>query len=202
MTDPTSPAAVPGTANVGNAADPVAGRPSRWRPSLALLAGVFLPLYALDQWTKWLTVRHIRLHDELPVIPGWFSLVHLTNTGAAWGMLAGRSTFFLVVATVALVVLAVLYRKGMFATPWAAAGLCLLLPGIVGNLTDRVARGAVVDFLSFDLHFPGASPFPAFNVADSCITLAVCCFLVGSWLDARAEGRQQAVGGGKVEGRR
>ena len=156
----------------------------RVRPSWVALLATVLPLYALDQWTKWLVVLHIEYQQgSIEMIPGWFYLVHYANTGAAWGMLAGRSTFFLVIAVVALAVLTVLYRQGAFATRWAGAGLCLLVPGIIGNLTDRVMRGSVVDFLLFDLHFPGAHPFPAFNVADSCICIAVGCFLIGSWRD-------------------
>ncbi len=177
MTDPAVPSEV--------APAPVAG-PRRPRPSWAALAGTVLPLYALDQWTKSLVVRHIEWQGDIPILPDhWFDLVYLTNTGAAWGMLAGKSTLFLIIAVVALTVLTVLHRRGAFASRWAGAGLCLLVPGILGNLTDRVLRGSVVDFLSFDLHFPGAHPFPAFNVADSCICVAVGCFLIGSWWEGR-----------------
>jgi signal peptidase II len=159
-------------------------------PSWRVLLASVLPLYALDQATKWLVVRDIDPHRPLAILGDVFSLVYWTNTGAAWGMFANRSTFFLLIAVMALAVLTVLYRQGVFASRWAAAGLCLLLPGILGNLTDRVARGSVVDFLLFDLHFPGAHPFPAFNVADSCITLAVACFLIGSWREGRRASRK------------
>ena len=84
---------------------------------------------------------------------------------------------------VALVVLGVLYRQSAFAEPGARVGLLLLVPGILGNLTDRLVHGHVVDFLSFDLHVPGASPWPSFNVADSCICVAVGLFLLGSFRD-------------------
>ena len=160
---------------------PPAGQGPSWRVLLATI----LPLYALDQGTKWLVVRHIDSLTPVDVVPHWFWLVYWTNTGAAWGMFAGRGTFFLLIAVVALAVLTLLYRQGVFASRWAGAGLCLLVPGILGNLTDRVARGSVVDFLLFDLHFPGAHPFPAFNVADSCICIAVGCFLIGSWRESR-----------------
>ena len=164
---------------------PMAAR-GRPHPSWMTLAATVLPLYALDQWTKFLVTRHIEWQGYIDILPDhWFDLVYLTNTGAAWGMFAGRSTLFLIVAVVALAVLAVLHRQGAFASRWAGAGLCLLVPGILGNLTDRVLRGSVVDFLSFDLHFPGAHPFPAFNVADSCICVAVGCFLIGSWREGR-----------------
>ena len=156
----------------------------RW-PLPALLGGVVLPLYVLDQWTKWLVIRHISQDAPVAVIPGWFDLVYWTNTGAAFSMLTHSNGFFLALSSVALVVLAVLYRRGAFDAPWPRAGFCLLVPGVLGNLTDRLAHGSVVDFLLFDLHVPGAHPWPAFNVADSCICVAVGCFLVGSWFDMR-----------------
>ena len=176
MTDPTvalDPPPEPFT--------PPEGRGPSWKVLLATVG----PLYALDQITKWLVVRHIDPQGFIALIPRWFLLVYWTNTGAAWGMFSKGGTFFLLIAVAALAVLAILYRQGVFASRWAGAGLCLLVAGILGNLTDRVTRGSVVDFLLFDLHFPGAHPFPAFNVADSCITVAVGCFLVGSWREGR-----------------
>ena len=163
---------------------PASNRP--W-PLPALLAGIVLPLYALDQLTKWLVVRRISVDAPVSVIPGWFDLVYWTNTGAAFSFLSQRNTFFLALSAAALVVLAVLYRRGAFDAPWPRAGFALLVPGVLGNLTDRLARGSVVDFLLFDLHVPGAHPWPAFNVADSCICVAVGCFLVGSWRDMKKE---------------
>jgi signal peptidase II len=61
---------------------------------------------------------------------------------------------------------------------WRDVSLALLLAGILGNLTDRLLHGHVIDFLLFDLHVPLAHPWPAFNVADSCICIAVICFIV------------------------
>lgn len=154
-------------------------------PLSLLLALVVLPLYALDQATKFLVVRYIDPSDFRPVIPRWFGLVHWSNTGAAWGVFSNANPFFLALSAGALVVLAVMYRAKAFAAAWPRAGFCLLLPGILGNLTDRIIHGHVVDFLLFNLHVRFADPWPAFNVADSCICVAVGCFLIGSWRDAR-----------------
>ena len=143
-----------------------------------LLALVSLPLYLLDQATKWFVARDI-IGDPVPVIPGWFELVDVTNTGAAFGIMKDSNLGFLLVSIIALIVLAVLYRQGSFDQPLSRAGFFLLIPGILGNLTDRLMRGHVIDFLSFDLHVPGAHPWPSFNVADSCICLAVTGFILG-----------------------
>ncbi len=159
---------------------------ARRRFSLPVLLGaVVLPLYALDQWTKYLTVAHLDPYEPRVVIPGFFSLVSWTNKGAAFGMFQNQRWFFLALSAVALVVLAVLYRRGAFDDALSRAGFALLIPGILGNLTDRLARGEVIDFLLFNLHVPGANPWPAFNVADSCICVAVGCFLFNSWRDYR-----------------
>ncbi len=152
-------------------------------PLSLLLALVVLPLYVLDQATKALVIRFIDPATPLPTTPYWFRLVHWWNTGAAWGAFSNANPFFIALASVAVVVLAVMYRYRAFAAPWPRAGFCLLLPGVLGNLTDRLVHGHVVDFLLFDLHVPLAHPWPAFNVADSCICVAVCCFLIGSWRD-------------------
>ncbi len=154
-------------------------------PFSVLCALVVLPLYALDQVTKFLVVKNIDPTAPLPTTPYWFRLVHWSNTGAAWGMFSNANPFFMALSALALVVLAVMYRSRTFAAPWPRAGFFLLLPGVLGNLTDRIVHGHVVDFLLFDLHVRFADPWPAFNVADSCICVAVGCFLVGSLQDAR-----------------
>ncbi len=165
---------------------PLTPTPTRYDypPLSLLLTLVVLPLYALDQVTKWLVIRHIDpVAEPRWIVPNWFALVHWSNTGAAWGAFANANPFFLALSALAVVVLAVLYRFKAFAPAWPRAGFALLLPGVLGNLTDRITHGHVVDFLLFDLHVPFAHPWPAFNVADSCICVAVFCFLIGSWRD-------------------
>jgi len=143
-----------------------------------------LPLYILDQITKWLVLRNIHPDDPPKVvIPDFFNLVNVTNTGAAFGSFTNNNTFFIVLSCIALgFVLALLLRRR---SPDALRdiSLALLLAGIMGNVTDRFLHGHVIDFLLFDLHIPLAifRPWPAFNVADSCICLAVVCFIFHSF---------------------
>ena len=140
-----------------------------------------LPLYALDQVTKWFVLRQVHLEELLVVIPNFFSLVHVTNTGAAFGSFRNNNLFFIVLSCVALgVVLSLLLRRRS-PDVLRDISLALLLAGIMGNLTDRFLHGAVIDFLLFDLHIPFAHPWPAFNVADSCICIAVVCFIIHSF---------------------
>jgi len=140
-----------------------------------------LPLYALDQWTKQLVLRFIDPDRPRTLISGFFSLVNVTNTGAAFGSFRNNNTFFIVISSVALLVVLVLLLRQRLPDVWRDVSLALLLAGILGNLTDRLLYGHVIDFLLFNLHVPHANPWPAFNVADSCISIAVVLFLIQSF---------------------
>jgi len=140
-----------------------------------------LPLYALDQVTKYYVLRLIKPDEPRVVIAGWFDLVNITNTGAAFGSFKNNNTFFIVISGLALLfVVALLVRRRSWDI-WRDVSLALLAAGVLGNLTDRLLYGHVIDFLLFDLHFPYAHPWPAFNVADSCISIAVVCFIIHSF---------------------
>ena len=147
-----------------------------------------LPLYALDQLTKQWVLRSINPYDARIVVPDFFNLVNVTNTGAAFGSFRGNNTFFVVISVVALVVVTVLLVRHNRSDPWRDISLALLLAGILGNLTDRLLYGHVIDFLLFNLHIRYADPWPAFNVADSCISIAVVLFIIHSFGKQRSTG--------------
>ena len=140
-----------------------------------------LPLYVLDQWSKWLIVSNFpnpyipgNPSRTIEAIPGFFNIVRVHNTGMAWGLLNGNpyaNYFFGTIALVALTVIVVLWRKDAFPTRVSQTAAALLVSGILGNLTDRIlpGRGYVVDFLDF---YIGKHHWPSFNVADSCICIA------------------------------
>ena len=148
---------------------------------MKLILFISLPLYALDQLTKQLILRSISPYDARIVVPDFFNLVNVTNSGAAFGSFKGNNTFFVVISIVALVVVTVLLLRHGRADPWRDVSLALLLAGILGNLTDRLLYGHVIDFLLFNLHVRYANPWPAFNVADSCISIAVVLFIIHSF---------------------
>jgi signal peptidase II len=148
-----------------------------------------LPLYALDQLTKQWVLRHINHPDDArTIVPDFFKLVNVTNTGAAFGSFKGNNTFFVVISIIALVVVTILLVRPRRSDPWRDVSLALLLAGILGNLTDRLRYGQVIDFLLFNLHIPLFRPWPAFNVADSCISIAVVLFIIHSF------GKQKSAG--------
>jgi signal peptidase II len=145
-----------------------------------------LPLYALDQITKHLVMRSVDPEEPRVVIAGFLDLVNVTNTGAAFGSFKNNNGFFIAVSCLALLfVLSLLVRRRPHDV-WRDVSLALLLAGILGNLTDRLLYGHVIDFLLVDLHVPLAHPWPAFNVADSCICVAVICFIIHSFRHNKA----------------
>jgi signal peptidase II len=148
---------------------------------MKLIFLISLPLYALDQLTKQLVLRLISPYEACIIVPDFFSLVNVTNTGAAFGSFKGNNTFFIVVSIIALVIVTVLLVRPRHPDSLRDLSLALLLAGILGNLTDRFLYGHVIDFLLFNLHVQYADPWPAFNVADSCISVAVVLFIIHSF---------------------
>ncbi len=129
----------------------------------------------LDQMTKAWIQKTMLLHQSIPVIPDLFNLTYIRNPGAAFGLFASgggslRSAFFIAVSVIALVVLSLLYTKAPRETWLLRFSLSLVMGGAIGNLMDRIRLGEVVDFLDFYL---GSYHWPAFNVADSCITIGI-----------------------------
>jgi len=151
-----------------------------------------LPLYALDQLTKQWVLRSVSPYDARIVVPDFFNLVNVTNDGAAFGSFKGNNTFFVAISIIALVVVAVLLVRPRRSDPWRDISLALLLAGILGNLTDRLVHGHVIDFLLFNLHIRFADPWPAFNVADSCISIAVVLFIIHSFGKQRSESESRS----------
>ena len=144
-----------------------------------------VPLYALDQWTKHLVLRFISPDEPRIIISNFFHLVNVTNTGAAFGSFRNNNTFFIAISSLAFFVVLVLLVRRRSRDVWRDVSLALLLAGILGNLTDRLLYGHVIDFLLFDLHVRFAHPWPAFNVADSCISIAVVCLIIDSFWQSK-----------------
>ena len=142
--------------------------------------------YLLDLLSKrWIVTTFEPNSTTVQVIPGWFNLVYVVNTGAAFGSFKDNNTMFIAISMVAFLVLMISQARGAFQDRWSKIGVSLLLAGILGNLTDRLLYKHVIDFLDFDLHVRFANPWPSFNVADSCICVAVGLFIIGSFLEEK-----------------
>lgn len=146
----------------------------------ALAAGVVL----LDRFTKGLIKSKIGLWDRpIDVIPGFFDIVHTENPGIAFGLLAEssgpwRSVLLIGFSLVVLAVIATMLLRGTHSVA-LRSGLGLVLGGAFGNLYDRIVNRTVTDFLEFHA---GSHYFPAFNVADSAISVGAGLLLLDMWL--------------------
>ncbi len=152
----------------------LASRLVRYRWLLGLASGVL----ALDQITKLWIAASLPFNTYGPpghieIVPGFFNLVHVGNTGAAWSVLSGRSTLLALLALVALAAIFLFRRHLGLERRAVQIVFGLLCGGIVGNFVDRIAYGHVVDFLDF--HF-GTYIYPTFNVADSGIVCGVALY--------------------------
>lgn len=143
---------------------------------LLIIAAIIL---VLDQATKsWiaatLSFPTYGRPGAIEVIPGFFHLVHVGNTGAAWSMFSGQSVFLAILAAATLLAIFFWRHALGLRTRLSQIAFGLLCGGIAGNLIDRLLHGHVIDFI--DLHF-GSYIYPTFNVADSAICIGVALYL-------------------------
>lgn len=127
----------------------------------------------LDRLAKWSVARNIPLHESIQVIPDFFRLTHVENSGAAFGLFADspsewKIAVLVMFSVVALVIVSALLWRNSHSMNITGLGLSLILGGALGNLWDRLVSGRVVDFLLF---YVGQYQWPAFNVADSAIVV-------------------------------
>ena len=149
---------------------------------MALIAAAII---ALDQYTKHLICATLGLYGRIEVIPGFLDIIHIRNTGVAFGFLKGfgsqYKTLSLVgVAAVAVFLLGFLISQVRREQKLQAFSLSLILGGAIGNLIDRFRIGEVVDFV--DAHWQDMYHWPAFNVADMAISTGIVLLLIDELL--------------------
>lgn len=159
---------------------------ARLKPLLLLALGVA----GLDQLTKGFILRSLAVGSGFGLIPGYVDIVHVRNRGAAFGLFAGQSStwtvpFFYIATAVSLVLLLLYYYSLKEVERSQRTALSFMCGGALGNLVDRIVHGNVVDFVSLHIrdrwadfwlagrHITFKLEWPAFNVADSAITLSV-----------------------------
>lgn len=159
-----------------------------------LLLIVSALVLALDQGTKYLVARRFVLHESLTVVENFFHLTYVRNKGAAFGILADsafRVPFFITVSILAAAGILWYLSRARAQQKWLQFALCLIFAGAVGNLIDRIRFGEVIDFL--DVHWY-QHHWPAFNVADSAISVGVGILLIDLWLEERRKKKEGAGG--------
>jgi signal peptidase II len=177
------PAAAPGLdTSPGNATPTGGSRAGKLRYLLVSLAVV-----VVDQWTKWLVEIHLTHHMAQPIVPGLLNLTYVRNTGVAFGLFAahGVSTSWLLTG-LGLVALSAVSVYFGFASPHdrgLLVALALVVGGAVGNLIDRIASGAVTDFIDV---YVVSHHWPSFNVADAAISIGIVLMAIDSLWSRRA----------------
>ena len=154
---------------------------AKWKLVLSWL----VPIIVLDQLTKLIVDRTMPLHHSIPIADGFFSLTYVRNTGAAFGIFAGshevfRLPFLIGVSILAIGFILVMLKRLRDDATGLVTALTFILAGAIGNLIDRVLHGEVIDFL--DVYYANYH-WPAFNLADSFITVGVTItlfYLVGA----------------------
>ncbi len=154
---------------------------AKWKLVLSWL----VPIIVLDQLTKIIVDRTMPLHHSIPIVDGFFSLTYVRNTGAAFGIFAGshevfRLPFLIGVSILAIGFILVMLKRLRDDATGLVTALTFILGGAIGNLIDRVLHGEVIDFL--DVYYSNYH-WPAFNLADSFITVGVTItlfYLVGA----------------------
>ncbi len=166
-------------------------------PKLRVFLITFCVSLPLDLITKLIVDYNLTYADRVPVIEGFFYLTHVRNAGAAFGMFADadpvlRRIFFIGISVVAIGIILSFFRQLAPGDRLSSLALGLILGGAVGNLTDRIARDEVVDFLHFRLW--GGYSWPDFNLADSFIVVGVA-ILILELLATEGEDRAGSEGG-------
>ncbi len=140
---------------------------------LTAITAIFLAV--ADQATKMAVVANFKLGESIKLIPGLFNLTYITNKGAAWGILHGK-IWLLTIISIAVFAM-IIWKIRTLTEGWNERYLAMfmIISGIIGNSIDRIWRREVVDFLDF--HISGHH-WPAFNVADSAITVGVAIYVI------------------------
>jgi signal peptidase II len=142
-------------------------------------------LAVADQILKRIVISNFRFGESLVIIPGFFNLTYLRNRGGAFSLLAGLPpvwgrVFFIVATAGALAFVFYLYRYHPPSNRWGRMSLFLIFGGGLGNLVDRVIYGEVIDYI---LLYYRDFYWPAFNLADSCISVGVVLLAVDIFRD-------------------
>ncbi|MBO5120848.1 MAG: signal peptidase II [Bacilli bacterium] len=136
------------------------------------LASAFM---LLDQIIKLIVINNMDVSQEIKIIPKFFSLFYLRNTGAAFSIFGNKILFLIIISIICLIVLKNYIKKLQRVTNLTIISLGILVGGIIGNLFDRVLRQAVIDYLSFNFF---DYSFPVFNLADIGITIGALLLII------------------------
>ena len=139
-----------------------------------LVFSTALLIVILDQFTKFLVKQNFQLNQSIPIIKNILHLTYITNTGSAFGLFKGLNWFFVFFSVIVIIAIFYYLERIVKNEKLLQFAVGLLLGGTIGNLIDRVAYGAVIDFIDFRV-------WPVFNIADSAVTIGVIILIVLLW---------------------
>lgn len=152
-----------------------------------LVAIVAVVVFVLDRITKVLVESNLPQGASVDVVGPWVRISHVTNSGAAFGLLPERTTLLSILSVLAVGAIVYYYRRLAADSRLIAGTLGMQLGGAFGNLVDRIGRGSVVDFV--DVGIPNGPRFWSFNVADSSIVVGIIAVTALLWWQERRESR-------------
>jgi signal peptidase II len=164
------------------------------KKSFAIIALIAAAVIVLDQYTKYLICTKLGLYGRIEVMPGFLDIIHIRNSGVAFGFLKGfgiqyKTLSLIGVAGVAVFLLGFLISQIRREQKLQAFSLALILGGAIGNIIDRFRLGEVVDFV--DAHWQDIYHWPAFNVADTAISIGIVLLLIDELLLRKKPGKNK-----------
>lgn len=143
---------------------------------------LLIVLLAIDQISKFAVDANMKLQQSMDIVPGFFRITYLHNTGAAWSMLEGKMWFFYIITAIALVAMIYFYVRSEKQDVMFKTGIVCMAAGTIGNLIDRLLFQYVRDFIDFIIL---GYDFPVFNVADMALCFGVFLIIIDILLEER-----------------
>ena len=133
-----------------------------------------------DQLIKLIVMNNMKLHQEITIIPNFFSIYYIENTGAAFSILGNKTLLLIIVSVICLILMKEYIKKEKEMSNLSIISLGMIIGGTIGNLFDRILYKAVIDYLAFDIF---KYSFPVFNLADIAITVGAALLLLSYFID-------------------
>ena len=146
------------------------------KKKLLVLIAIFIPILIIDQLTKYIIAKNISFYGKITVIKHYFNIVHVDNTGIAFGIMGSASKYIIIFLTFAIIIaLIYILFKVKINTNLFIISSALIISGAFSNLINRVVQGFVVDFIDIHIY---QYHWPSFNVADSCVVVGTILFFL------------------------
>ncbi len=146
------------------------------KKKLLVLIAIFIPVFIIDQLTKYIIAKNISFYGKITVIKHYFNIVHVNNTGIAFGIMGSASKYIIIFFTFAIIIaLIYILFKVKIGTNLFIISSALIISGAFSNLINRIVQGFVVDFIDIHIY---QYHWPSFNVADSCVVVGTILFFL------------------------